>query len=473
MAHESVPAFVAGVAQGGTAGQALVKASGSNFDTMWAAGGSGGTGQNVHVKITAVDSGDGNQYVFNISPVQAALCLVFVGAAFQPPESTVFQVTGASQITFQAGSGVPAGTDVYFVERSYAPYSILPTYDSYTVTNPLGETNITTTQDVYFADVYVDGAYQPPSQYTIVNTNEIAFAPALPFNTVVDFRTLQPANVPAPAQIHVSRRQTVLSSSVDTNGLPDYITAVPATLAVNLLGATTPVVMTTANGSNGNGDQNYVSVLDFDTVIPALTPSSTCYLYAELGVGGAIVSVGHLTLPPIYTYGAASTTNGQYTFRIPEMKGYLGNGVTANVVHYVFLGEAVTGVGSVTSVVVYALQGKYTSPDTAVVAANAQLYQIDHNIGVQQVNAKVYLRILIAGLGYSIGDVVEATSYAVGPSYPGPIVARLSTPNIAHFATGPGGSTGFMVPSMTPGYGVFNDIISTAADYFVIAERGW
>lgn len=111
------------VIAGGTTGQALIKNSNANGDYSWATLTSG---SNNYVKVTAVNSGDGYQYVFNIAPVYADSALVFVGSAFQPPEASVYTITGVNQITFSVGSGVLAGTDVFFVEKVSAYLGIIP-----------------------------------------------------------------------------------------------------------------------------------------------------------------------------------------------------------------------------------------------------------------------------------------------------------------------------------------------------------
>lgn len=174
-------------------------------------------------------------------------------------------------------------------------------------------------------------------------------------------------------------RQTVLSSSVDSNGLPNFITA-GSGLAVNIAATTTPIIIAFAAGFGANGSTDYVGQITADTSITGLTASTTNYLYADRNTSTGAITLGATTTAPTYGYSAASTTNGQHSYRIPDGKMYLGNGSTAPAVQRVFLGEAVTSSSAVTSVVNYALQGRYMSTETAVTGNNT--YTFSHNIGV-------------------------------------------------------------------------------------------
>lgn len=68
----------------------------------------------------------------------------------------------------------------------------------------------------------------------------------------------------------VPRRQTVLSSSVDSNGLPNFITA-GSGLSAAIAATTTPVVMTAANGYGPAGQVDLVGRVTADTTISSLT----------------------------------------------------------------------------------------------------------------------------------------------------------------------------------------------------------
>lgn len=112
------------VITGGTTGQVLQKVSNADGDYNWATV-AVPSGQNAYEGIVSVDSGDGFQYIFNLSSVDANNCFVFVGVGFQPPAPGVYSVTGPNEITFAPGSGVPAGVTVHFMERTLIYSSVV------------------------------------------------------------------------------------------------------------------------------------------------------------------------------------------------------------------------------------------------------------------------------------------------------------------------------------------------------------
>lgn len=274
-------------------------------------------------------------------------------------------------------------------------------------------------------------------------------------------------------------RQTVLSAQNDTDGLPNYITA-GFGLSVNIAATAMPVVLTAANGFNARGQVNRVGVVSADASISGLTNATTNYLYADIAADGS-VTFGKTTFAPIYQFGGSySTTNGQFVFNIQDMVGKVGNGSSAVQTYRVFIGEAVTSGGVVTSVVNYALMGRYQSPDMVITAANAVKYDFSHNIGVRNVSGlpvvgSVFLRNVIPVSGHAVGDVVDACTYAHGGDAhgPGPMLISRTGRNTASFMTPPAGSTGFMYPSLTVPYGQYFDLAATDWNCFVICNRGW
>lgn len=173
-------------------------------------------------------------------------------------------------------------------------------------------------------------------------------------------------------------RQTAVSSAVDSSGYASYIT-IGTGLAVNLAATSVPVILTASNGSDSNGQVDRVGSISADTTIGSLTGSTTNYLYADIAANGT-VTLGATTLAPVYQFGGTySVTSGQFTYNIQEMVGKVGNGSSAVQTYRVFIGEAVTGVSTVTSVVNYALNGRYRAETTVAVATT---YTFSSNIGV-------------------------------------------------------------------------------------------
>lgn len=79
-------------------------------------GGSSGTGQNDFHEGTAIDSGDGFQYVISTGTVDAAMSIMFASPGYVP--ESAYTVTGTNQITLGVGNGLPVGTLYQFVERT-------------------------------------------------------------------------------------------------------------------------------------------------------------------------------------------------------------------------------------------------------------------------------------------------------------------------------------------------------------------
>lgn len=273
-------------------------------------------------------------------------------------------------------------------------------------------------------------------------------------------------------------RQTVLSAA-NSSGVPNFI-SIGSGLSVNIAATTTPVRLTAANGFNAAGQLDRVGTISADTTISSLTDATTNYLYADIASDGS-VTLGKTTLAPTYQWGGSySTTNGQFVFNIQEMVGTVGNGSAAVQTYRVFIGEAVTSGGVVTSVVNYALMGRYQSADVSITASNAVKYDFSHNIGVRNVSAppvvgNVFLRNVTPVSGYAVGDVVEACTYAHGGDAHGPgqmLIARTGR-NTASFMAPPAGSTGLMYPSLAVPYGQYLDLAATDWNCFMICNRGW
>ena len=133
-------------------------------------------------------------------------------------------------------------------------------------------------------------------------------------------------------------------------------------------------------GGDANGNADTVGVATANLTWAALTANATNYLYVTVGAGALVA--GSTTLQPIYQWGGApSVTAGQFTFNIAEMKGYLGNGVTAAQANVVFVGQVVTNGVGVTSSIAYSYNGVYISGLQAFPAAGS-VASISHNLGI-------------------------------------------------------------------------------------------
>jgi len=196
-----------------------------------------------------------------------------------------------------------------------------------------------------------------------------------------------------------SIRQTVSAGPVTgSTGLPSFLpaTAVSLSLTSQNVSASSPLVITAAFGQ-----VNYTFTATSNLTWSSLTLSNTDYLYVNALTG----VTGSTTLVPIYQYGGTpSVTNGQFTFNISEMTGYMGNGASAVATPLVFVGEAVTAVGTVTSTIAYSYNGYYDSGFTATLPAAGSVNSKKHNIGTDQVTAYYIIQNTTAEQGFSIGD---------------------------------------------------------------------
>ncbi|OPY03554.1 MAG: hypothetical protein A4E60_00219 [Syntrophorhabdus sp. PtaB.Bin047] len=225
--------------------------------------------------------------------------------------------------------------------------------------------------------------------------------------------------------VEVPVRQTVLSAVIDSYGKPTFI-SVGTGLAVNIDASPTPVRIAFAAGFGASGAVNYVGTIDEDTSISSLTASSINYLYAERNPSTGAITLGKTAVMPVYSYSAPSHASNQYWYSIAEGVMYLSNGSdTWTAQQVVFLGEAVTDGSSVTSVVNYALAGRYDSGYTNNLPANATTVSFSHNIGVRDIDVQIILKCISAEAGYLVDDQVEMWMEANGTEYsPRQIVMR-------------------------------------------------
>jgi hypothetical protein len=198
-------------------------------------------------------------------------------------------------------------------------------------------------------------------------------------------------------------RQSVWMASRDADGFPNILPASSGGLALTgqNVSAANPLLLSAANGAlNRNG---------YKLSLPAwqaLTDNARNYLYAVINADGTITEAS-TTLVPVYQHGGIpGTANGQFTFNVGEMRGYLGNGSTAPQAYVVFIGEAVTFGGSVSSAVAYAYGGRYESPWTATLPSAVSVTSRSHNLGVppdQQVR-RFMMECTSTDQGYAVGD---------------------------------------------------------------------
>jgi hypothetical protein len=266
-------------------------------------------------------------------------------------------------------------------------------------------------------------------------------------------------------------RQTVIFGVVNTStGYPDVL---PASVSSSLILTTqnistsTPYLISAASGGDQYGPLDYHTQVVSNFSWPALTDNQAkIYLYYNPVTGVA----GSTTLAPNYVYYTTpSTTSGQFTFNISEMKGYLGNGSTAPATPIVFVGECTTNspAGSITSIIEYAYNGYYESAYVATLPG-AGAITINHNIGVPDIRGDYIFECTTADGNYAIGDEIYRVN-SIGTSYHMPI-SLWSTRLTGGFVAGVS-ATRYLVPNKTSGA----DLNLTAASwkYKLIFTRPW
>lgn len=201
------------------------------------------------------------------------------------------------------------------------------------------------------------------------------------------------------------RRQTVNAGPVDSSGFPSLLPATTGALSISTQNvSTTNMLLVSAAGgaarARGQDNRNGISVANLTW--SGLPASSLVFLYVLVGADG-LLTTRFTTLAPIYQNGGVpSTVNGQFTFNISEMKGYLGNGSTAPQVYAVFVGEATTSGSAVTDAIAYAYNGRYHSDWTTPLTQSA--VSRNSNLGIPAALGRLTLRCNSADNEYAVGD---------------------------------------------------------------------
>lgn len=215
---------------------------------------------------------------------------------------------------------------------------------------------------------------------------------------------------PAPA---TGRRQTVAGGPVTSTGLPNFLPASASglTLTTQNVGVTAPLVITAAGGFGifGAVDRVAALVANFSWT---LADASSLYLFVDIDTLGNVTPGSTTTAPAYQPGGTYSTTSGAFTFNQVEMVGKLGNGSTAAQVWRVFVGEAVTSGGNISSTVAYAYNGRYESAFTATLPAAATATPANHNLGVMPGRVRWIAECTSTDLGYAVGEQIDDTNNA-------------------------------------------------------------
>ncbi|WP_395714328.1 hypothetical protein [Reyranella sp.] len=268
-------------------------------------------------------------------------------------------------------------------------------------------------------------------------------------------------------------RQIVTSGPVTTTGLPSFLPATSASLAVTSVGlsATTPLTVTTANGNDPTTgrQRDLVGFSTSNLTWSGLTANTTNYLYVTVAANGALAALSTIREPIYQAGGTPAIQNGQFTFNIGEMKGYLGNGSLAPRSDVVFVGEVVTGASTVTSTTAYAYNGQYEGIFTGPLVAGGNWVGTGHSIGVKPNFYDFIIVNITPEHTYAIGDTLHAASL-IGNygSFTLPLALTANRTAVTFFAASP-------TPYVTSNKGSAASVTLTPANwqYKFIARRGW
>lgn len=195
------------------------------------------------------------------------------------------------------------------------------------------------------------------------------------------------------------------------------------------------------------------------------------YLYGDIAGDGS-VTLGSTILQPVYeAVGAFSTTSGQFTFNIGQMVGRAGNGVTADQVYRVFIGEVQAASNAISSVMPYALLGRYVSPVSASLPAAGTRTAYAANLGdANNVQVSSYVKCLTAGDGgWNVGTILTANINLAASAYQ--IASVAIEGRNALSVTAGANSSGWV--SYNSGTGAAAGLTTANWGLFIVARRNW
>lgn len=266
-------------------------------------------------------------------------------------------------------------------------------------------------------------------------------------------------------------RQTVAGGPVQTGTWPGAPSVFPASsvslsLTTQNVSSSYPLVVTAANGFGAAGPVDTIGESTSNITWSALAGSSTLYLYVTVNSNGTL-SPGFTSLAPIYEWGGSpATTNGQFTFNIGEMRGYMGNGSTAPQANIVFVGQVVTNSSTVTSTIAYAYNGQIDTVVTALGPLGSGTAIINHDLGCLPERIDLVLVNVTANAGYTTGQQAKGASVSNG-TYVIPTNGQI-TSTLFNWAFN---NNGMIV--INPSTGAFTSVTQADWNFFFHVARGW
>lgn len=272
-------------------------------------------------------------------------------------------------------------------------------------------------------------------------------------------------------------RQTVQHGPVTSAGLPSFLPSTNAALSITTqnVSSSYPLVASAANGSSTQGAVNTIGVTTANISWTGLTASRAAatpnFLYGTISAAGVITPASTI-LAPVYQWGGTpSTTNGQITFNISEMKAYLGNGTTAPQTNLVVFGEAATDGSGVISTVAYAYNGRYDSGWTATLPTAGANLSVNSNLGgaPDYFDARFVIECTTIDGGWAVGNTTDDVGYNTSGSQFGKLAVS-KTSKTSSITPGNQG-TGFTLPNLSSG--AFLQLTAASWKYKFVVTRRW
>ncbi len=234
-----------------------------------------------------------------------------------------------------------------------------------------------------------------------------------------NFQMQSPA-VASSNRVTVSVRQTVLGCSVDSTGLPNFLGTGATTTSVYLQnGATTPLVVTFAYGNHDTGAVDYVTRISANGATwTGLGGDTTYYLYVDRNVSTGAITYDHTLSRPNYTRtNTVGTGSGNFTYLINTGFMYEGNAASTPI-QRVFVGEATTVAGAVTSVTAYMPRGEFQSPADIVFALDNSSDSQTHRLGLSPEFHRWVMVNQNGSDGHAAGDLVSSPPFGGSGVFP-------------------------------------------------------
>lgn len=214
-----------------------------------------------------------------------------------------------------------------------------------------------------------------------------------------------------------SVRQTVQTGPVDTDGFASYIVNNGGLSVITSGLDSDSLFISFGDGIDIKGEKNIVVELDENVTFTGLADNDVNYLYLEYDTGTETLTPGSTTLAPDYSLGKPSSpTTNQYWYPTDHRsRGEYWDGSAWQPVLRIFIGQATTSAGAVSSVTSYAFQGRYQEKLSTSITLNTA-YTFNHNIGVENItDIRLYMNGFTTG-GYSSSDRIEffSTNSAYG-----------------------------------------------------------